>query len=305
MVVGVRKFLPVAVAAPRGVVGEELVRRLSKHPWFEVVATPTVDDVSAGDAKLVFSALPPSAAPIQDAAWLSEGRWVFANSGGYPLGSVPVFVPEINPECFPSSEEPVRIASPNCAAHGLCLALAPMQSLGLKRVLVSTLQATSGAGRNGVPELAAGDNLLPWIPEEEERLQCDAASLLEPALDISATCHRVPVADGHVLSVSVELGKSVQESDLRQAFLALHPTQLPTCPGVPLCLHDDPDRPQAAFDLDAGAGMQISLGRLRRCPVLGWKFTILIANRIRGGAGAMLLNAEFLARRFGWVDSAV
>ena len=298
-------FLPVAVAAPRGVVGEELVRRLGNHPWFEVVATPTVDDVSAGDAKLVFSALPPVVAPLQDAAWVSEGRWVFVSSGGYPLGSVPVFVPEINPEDFPSSEEPVRIASPNCTAHGLSLALAPLQSLGLKRVLLSTLQSTSGAGRAGVPELAAGDNLLPWILEEEERLQFDAASLLHPALDISATCHRVPVADGHVLSVSVELNDSVRESDLRQAFLSQPPTQLPSCPGGPLCLLDETDRPQAALDLGAGDGMQISIGRLRPCPVLGWKFTILIANRIRGGAGAMLLNAEFLARRFGWVDSAV
>ncbi len=98
---------------------------------------------------------------------------------------------------------------------------------------------------------------------------------------------------------------SLGEAELQNAFQSLAPAGLPTCPGPPLRLLDNQDRSQPALDLVAGDGMQFSVGRLRSCPVLGWKFTALVDNRIRGGTGAMLHNAEFLARRFGWADSAV
>lgn len=287
------------MAGSSGAVGGALVRLLEGHPAFRLGARMgppgrgMVSLEAAGPARAVLSALPAAIAQEWEPRWLAEGRWVFSSSGAWPLGEGMPVVPEVNPEQLPpSSGTPARVLAPNCAAHGVALALAPLRPLGLRRACVSTMQALSGAGRRGVPALEGGDNLLPFIEGEEERVEAETAALLGGDLAISAQCHRVPVAHGHAMSLSVELHPGVSREDVLAAWRGLRGLDLPSAPRPPLRYHEAADRPQPRLDRDALGGMQVAIGRLRPCPVLAWKFHVLIHNLIRGAAGALLLNAE-------------
>ncbi|MFQ5750010.1 MAG: aspartate-semialdehyde dehydrogenase, partial [Planctomycetota bacterium] len=249
----------------------------------------------AGSARFVFSALPRKVAEAWEPRWVAKGRLVFTNAGARALGACRPVIPEVNPEALPASAAPGIVFSPNCTAHGLALALAPLRRFGLQEVLVTTLQATSGAGRAGVPELAGGDNVLPWIPEEEARIESETAILLGGRFRISASCMRVPVRDGHTLSVAVRLRDRVEAGALVAAWRGFPGAGTPSAPERPLRYLEAPDRPQPRLDRDAAGGMQVSLGRLRRCAVLDWKFTALVHNLVRGAAGGLLLNAERMA----------
>lgn len=286
------------MAGSSGAVGGALLRLLDGHPSFRVGATmgPPARGLApleaAGAAHAVFSALPPAVAQLWEPRWLADGRWVFSSSGAWPIGDGVPVVPEVNPERLPTGGQPARVLAPNCAAHGIALALAPLRALGLRRATVSTMQALSGAGRHGVPALAGGDNLLPFIEGEEERVEAETVALLGGGLAISAQCHRVPVAHGHAMSLSVELHPGVGRAEVLAAWRGMRGLELPSAPRPPLCYHEGEDRPQPRLDRDALGGMQVAIGRLRPCPVLGWKFHVLIHNLIRGAAGALLLNAE-------------
>ncbi len=296
-------MIEVAVAGASGLVGRALLELLEGHPLFRVVARlgppgrGLVALGEAGSARFVFSALPGPVAVEWEPRWVAEGRLVLSNAGTRPLGACVPVIPEVNPEVLPTRAEPGIVFSPNCTAHGLTLALAPLRRFGIEEVLVTSLQAISGAGRAGVPQLADGDNLLPWIPEEEARLESETEAMLGGALRISATCMRVPVRHGHTLSVAIRLRRALTAEALLAAWRGFPGTEGFRSPARPLRYLEAPDRPQPRLDRDAEGGMQISLGRLRRCAVLDWKFTVLIHNLVRGAAGGMLLNAEGMAAR--------
>jgi aspartate-semialdehyde dehydrogenase len=207
------------------------------------------------------------------------------------------------------------VTNPNCSAIGLVLALAPLeQSFGLEAVMAVTMQAVSGAGYPGVASLDILGNVIPYIRNEEEKMeeetlkllgQMNGTKIVPAAFAMSAQCNRVAVEDGHTESISVRLKVKAKPAEIIAAWNEYRSTpqelKLPSAPAHPLVYMEASDRPQPRFDVDLGGGMTTAVGRLRPCGVLDWKFTVLSHNTIRGAAGAAVLNAELLKAK-GYLD---
>jgi aspartate-semialdehyde dehydrogenase len=229
---------------------------------------------------------------------------------------VPLVIPEVNPDHIALIETQswhrksggFAVTNPNCSAIGLVVALAPLhRRFQLETVMAVTMQAVSGAGYPGVASLDILGNVIPYIKNEEEKMEEETQKLLGtlkggsvvPApFAMSAQCNRVPVEDGHTESVSVRLKQKATPEEIIAAWndFRAEPQhlRLPSAPDKPIVYLTAPDRPQPRFDVDLGGGMTTAVGRLRPCGVLDWKFTVLSHNTIRGAAGAALLNAELL-----------
>jgi aspartate-semialdehyde dehydrogenase len=273
-----------------------------------------------GAPKVIFAALDASIAAELEPRFAEAGCAVVSNSSALRMQSdVPLVIPEVNPEHIQLIDlQPWRkksggfvVTNSNCSAMGLVLALAPLQQhFGLETVVAVTMQAVSGAGYPGVASLDILGNVIPYIAKEEEKMEEETLKLLgklsgskiAPAgFTISAHCNRVAVEDGHTESVSVKLKKKAKPEEIIRAWNGFPAVpkelNLPTAPQQPVRYLSAVDRPQPRFDVDAGNGMTATVGRLRPCGVLDWKFTVLSHNTIRGAAGAALLNAEFLKAR--------
>jgi aspartate-semialdehyde dehydrogenase len=266
---------------------------------------------------LVFSALDPEVASVVEPTFVEAGVPIFSNARSFRMEpGVPLLVPEVNPDHIEILREGSAgggfiVANPNCATTGLVLALKPLaDAFGLRRVAVTTMQAISGAGYPGVPALDILGNVIPLIPGEEEKLETEPLKILGtrvksevlPApIVISAQANRVPVLDGHLLSVSVELGDSVDPmaaTEVLEGFRSpVYSLGLPSAPERPVLLSKEPGFPQPRLHAGLGGGMVVGVGRLRRCPLLGLRFLALVHNTIRGAAGGAILNAEFLGAR--------
>jgi len=229
---------------------------------------------------------------------------------------VPLLIPEVNgdhirlidKQSWRSKSSGYVVTNPNCSAIGLVLALAPLhRAFTLETVMVVTMQAVSGAGYPGVASLDILGNVIPYIAKEEEKMEEETQKLLgtlngsrvDPApFAMSAQCNRVAVEDGHTESVAVRLKRKAKPEEIIATWndFRAEPQQLrlPSAPDQPVVYMTATDRPQPRFDVDLGAGMTTAVGRLRKCNVLDWKFTVLSHNTIRGAAGAALLNAELL-----------
>ncbi|HEX8035821.1 MAG TPA: aspartate-semialdehyde dehydrogenase [Ktedonobacterales bacterium] len=284
------------------------------------LSAPEPGDALPGRA--VFSALPTSEAQVIEPRFAEAGALVFSNASAYRMADdVPLIVPEINPDHLASLSvqrahrgwRGALVTNANCSTIGLTLALAPLhQHFGLRRVLVTTLQAASGAGYPGVASLDLLDNVIPFIGSEEEKMESETRKILGGWVNgafaplgedvrLSATCNRVAVRDGHLETVSVELGVKASADDLLQVWrdFTAEPQRLglPTAPSPVLIYREEEDRPQPLRDRLAGGGMAVTIGRLRPCDVLNYKFVCLSHNTIRGAAGAALLNAELAYAR--------
>lgn len=343
------------VLGSTGIVGQQFVRMLNGHPWFETVALaaspaaagrryddavdwmlsggcpspagrillcrPTGSDLRESGVRIVFSALPASVAGELEEDLSGSGFRVFTNAGAHRMRpGVPVVIPEVNPDHLGliSGREPGEggyiVANANCSTTGLALALKPLDSFGIRSLQVATYQALSGAGRSGLPALRAFDNVIPLIPGEEDKMsretnrilgRLEGGSITPAGIEITATCCRVPVRDGHLEAVTAELEGDADLTRLKRAFhdfTALpQRLRLPSAPRRPLIMRRESDRPQPALDRLAGTpraarGMAVSIGRLslrgRRL-----RFVLLVHNTIRGAAGTCLLNAEMAAAR--------
>jgi aspartate-semialdehyde dehydrogenase len=230
---------------------------------------------------------------------------------------VPLVVPEVNAghldliesQAWRRESGGYIVTNPNCSAIGLVLALKPLEErFGIESMFVSTMQAVSGAGYPGVASLDILGNVVPFIKNEEEKMQEEVGKLLGhicgnhiEMLDakVSAHCNRVPVEDGHTECVSIKFRKKATRNEILAAwadFAPLRGQHLPTAPEQPVEFDAAVDRPQPRLDRMRGHGMAATVGRLRECPLLDWKFVVLSHNTIRGAAGAAVLNAEILAR---------
>lgn len=277
-----------------------------------------IDELAeAGGYELALSALDGESARRIEPRLVERGLAVVSNASAHRLADdVPLVVPEVNADHLELvRERPAGrgflAANPNCAAIGLVLALAPFAGrFGVERVRVTTLQAASGAGHPGVPSLDLLGNVVPGIAGEEAKLETEPAKILgrrrgrriEPAgLAISADTHRVPVVDGHLLSVSVGLGARVTIAEAERALDDWRPpldvAALPSAPALALERLRASDRPQPRLDAGRGGGLTVTIGRLRPCPLLDLRFTALVHNAERGAAGGTLLLAELAARR--------
>jgi aspartate-semialdehyde dehydrogenase len=270
-----------------------------------------------GAPRIIFAALDAAIAADLEPRFAEAGCAVVSNSSALRMKSdVPLVIPEVNYahikllECqsWRKRSQGFVVTNPNCSAIGLVLALAPLQQrFGIETVMVVTMQAVSGAGYPGVASLDILGNVIPYIPKEEEKMEEETLKLLGelngsgivPAgFRMSAHCNRVAVEDGHTESVSIKLKKQPKSEEIIQAWNEFRSEpqklQLPSAPAQPVRYLETADRPQPRFDVDAGDGMTATVGRLRPCSVLDWKFTVLSHNTIRGAAGAALLNAELL-----------
>jgi aspartate-semialdehyde dehydrogenase len=285
-------------------------------PMPERVSGLTVEACEPGRGpQVVFSALDARAADELEAAFARAGHLVLSNARTHRMDPlVPLLVPEVNPDHLSLLPEQRRergwpgavVTNPNCAAVVLVMALAPLQPFGIRRVSVSTLQAISGAGYPGVPSLDITSNVIPFIGGgEEEKIEVETVKILGGdggrtplSATVSAQVTRVPVVDGHTMTVAVELDTRPDPDDVIEAMRAFRgrPQELglPTAPDPPLVVHVEPGRPQPRRDVGLGNGMAVSIGRVRRCPVLSHKFVALGHNTIRGAAGASVLNAELM-----------
>ena len=338
---------PVGILGATGIVGQRFIQLLEMHPWFEVawlaasersaglpyakaanwrlktaiperVANMTVSPADPqGAPKVIFAALDSKIAKELEPKFAAAGCAVVSNSSAFRMDpSVPLVIPEVNPTHIGLVEkQPWRkqsggyiVTNSNCSAMGLVLALAPLQQqFGIEKVFVVTMQAVSGAGYPGVASLDILGNVIPYISNEEEKLEEEPRKMLGSMngtgamladMVISAQCNRVAVEDGHTESVSVKLKKPATKEQIVEAWNSFRGVaqekRLPSAPDQPVFYDPAPDRPQPRLDVERGAGMSASVGRLRPCPLLDWKFTLLSHNTVRGAAGAALLNAELL-----------
>jgi aspartate-semialdehyde dehydrogenase len=277
-----------------------------------------------GAPKVVFAALDAAIAAELEPRFADAGCAVITNSSALRMQSdAPLVVPEVNAdhikllECqtWRKKSGGFVVTNPNCSAIGLVMALAPLQrQFGIEAVMAVTMQAVSGAGYPGVASLDILGNVIPYIPKEEEKMEeetrkllgrLDGSKIISADFAMSAQCNRVAVEDGHTESVSVKLKKKARPEEIIAAWNEFRATpqelNLPSAPEQPVRYVESSDRPQPRLDVDCGAGMTATVGRLRPCGVLDWKFTVLSHNTVRGAAGAALLNAELLKAR-GYLD---
>jgi aspartate-semialdehyde dehydrogenase len=296
----------------------EAVRWRLKTPIPEHVLRMHVSNATPeGAPRVIFAALDAGIARELEPQFAAAGCAVVSNSSAFRMQeNVPLVVPEVNAghialiekQCWRKGSGGFIVTNPNCSAIGLVVALAPLhQRFGIESLFVATMQAVSGAGYPGVASLDILGNVIPYIAKEEEKMEEETRKLLgqltgdrvEPAtFCMTAHCNRVAVEDGHTESVSVKLKQKAGWDELVAAFNEFHAIpqdlKLPLAPAQPIFYDAAPDRPQPRFDVDRGNGMTVSVGRLRPCGVLDYKFTVLSHNTIRGAAGAALLNAELL-----------
>jgi aspartate-semialdehyde dehydrogenase len=301
--------------------GEAASWQLERVPPAEILTTTVqpceVDQLT--DCDLVLSALDAEVARAIEPGLAAAGLPVISNSSAFRQHEeVPLLVPEVNASHLSMIEAPRArngggfiVTNPNCSTTGLVLALAPLhRTFGVESVVVTTMQAVSGAGLSGPSALQMLDNVIPLIPGEEEKMEqeldkilgeVDGARLRRAPVTVSAHCNRVGTIDGHLETVSVKLRSAVGLAEVRDVLDAFRPddeiTALPSSTDRPIHVTDQADRPQPRLDRDRGRGMAVVVGRLRPCPVLDFRFVVLSHNTIRGAAGGTLLNAELLAAR--------
>jgi len=273
------------------------------------------------DCDFVFSALDSSVAGPAEEDFARAGYPVVSNSKNHRMSpDVPLLIPEVNAahlDAIPLQQtnrgygSGFIVTNPNCSTAGLVLVLKPLaDAFGLEKIFVVTMQAVSGAGYPGVPSLDILGNVVPFISGEEEKLEeepqkllgkWDGSRFVAAGLGISAHCNRVPVENGHLECLSLSLKKIATLDEVREALrnftVSDELASLPTAVKNPVIVLDEENRPQPRRDVDAGNGMAAVVGRVRECPLLDVKLTLLSHNLLRGAAGAALLNAELLASR--------
>jgi aspartate-semialdehyde dehydrogenase len=338
--------IEVGILGATGMVGQHFIKFLQGHPWFDLkwlgasdrsagkkykdamtwhlaggtpdsVANLTVEDSKPGNApRLLFSAMDASVATEIERAFAQAGHVVVSNSKNHRMDAdVPLLVPEINPDHLKlvPGQQRLRgwngqiVTNPNCSTIGLTMGLGPLVPFGITRIVVTTMQAISGAGYPGVASMDIMGNVIPFIGGEEEKIQVETQKILgtfagdhiEPlAARVSAHCNRVGVVDGHTETVSVEFSSKPSEADVLRALESFtgvpQQRQLPSAPAHPVVYMEQANRPQPRKDVERDRGMTAFVGRLRPCPALDWKFVVLSHNTVRGAAGAAVLNAELM-----------
>jgi len=297
--------------------GEACTWRLNGEMPKAVRSLPVQPPAPPLDCDLVFSSLPGDIARETEGSFANAGYPVISNSSAFRMDEdVPLLIPEVNHQHLDLLTRQRRrytsggfiVTNPNCSTIMLALALAPLHAaFGITSVVATTMQALSGAGYPGVASLDIIDNVLPHISGEEEKIETETTKILgrfvndqiEPApMAVSAQCHRVNVADGHMAAVRVNFKRKPELDELREALSSFRslPQELGlhSAPDAPIVIRDEVDRPQPKLDRDAGAGMTITVGRLIEDTVMDYRFVVLSHNTIRGAAGAAILNAELL-----------
>lgn len=341
------KRWPVAVLGATGAVGQAFIRSLNGHPWFDLVEVAASErsagktyreaarwlegtlpdsvagltvapcDPSAIRAPIVFSALDSSVAGDVEAAFAAAGRMVLSNAKNYRMAAdVPLVIPELNGDHLGllTRQRSERgwpggiITNANCAVTVVAMALAPLHAVfGVKKVFVTTMQAVSGAGYPGVPSLDILGNVIPYIGDEEPKIEAELVKLLgtfdgnaivPASIVTSAHANRVAVEHGHTVCMSVLFERRPTPEEAIATLKAWRGVEavrgLPSAPSPALIVRDDVDRPQPRRDASAGNGMAVTIGRVRSDSIFDLKMVAMAHNVVRGAAGGSILNAELL-----------
>jgi aspartate-semialdehyde dehydrogenase len=341
---------PVAILGATGAVGQTFIRQLAGHPWFEIAELAASDrsagrpyaeacrwlegtlpdelagrvvvrcDPSAVTSPVVFSALDSAVAGEAEQAFARAGRLVLSNARNHRMDAdVPLVIPEVNAPHLLLLETQRRnrgwqggiVTNANCAATVAAMAMAPLhERFGVSRAMVFTMQAVSGAGYPGVASLDILGNVIPFISEEEPKVERELGKLLgvfsEGAVQVadmkvSAHTNRVATEHGHLVCLSLGFDRRVSPDEALEAMCTwrghAEAHGLPSAPELPLVVTREPDRPQTRRDVWAGRGMTVTAGRIRSDPLFDIKLVALGHNTIRGAAGGSVLNAELLAAR--------
>lgn len=342
-----RGRIPVAILGATGAVGQTFIRLLSKHPWFRVAevaasersagksyaeATHWLEDEMPADvaalrvtecspdlvsSPLVFSALDSGVAGDIELAFARAGRVVCSNAKNHRMGSdVPLLIPEINaPHIAVIAAQRRRcgwdgalITNANCASTVAALALAPIhEKFGINKIFIATMQAVSGAGYPGVASLDILGNVIPFIADEEPKIQAEIGKLLgavsgaviqSASFRVTAHANRVPVEHGHTICMSIGLDSKATPEEVAEAITVWSGRQeaigLPSRPDHPVVVTTSRDRPQPRRDVGLCGGMTVTVGRIRRDELLDIKLVAMGSNTIRGAAGGAIMNAELL-----------
>ena len=339
---------PVAILGATGAVGQTFIRLLADHPWFEVkevvasersegkpyreaarwiesvmpeaVADLIVQPVDPAriTSSITFSALDSSVAGDVERAFASAGKFVLSNAKNYRMDAdVPLVIPEVNADHMQLLDRQRRergwkgaiVTNANCAATVAAVALAPLEeAFGIENLFLMTMQAVSGAGYPGVPSLDILGNVIPYIPDEEPKLELEMTKLLgryeggsihRSPMKVSSHTNRVAVEHGHMVCITASFRKKATADEAREVLRSWKGNEatfnLPSRPARPLVVADEPNRPQPRRDVNAGAGMTVTVGRIRPDPILDIRMVALGHNTVRGAAGGSVLNAELLA----------
>ncbi len=346
--------IKVGVLGATGAVGQRIIQLLENHPWFEVVSlcaseksagklykdattwrvSSKIPTYAANlkvelcepklDAKIVFSGLDSSVAGEIEDQFADNGYIVISNSKNHRLDiDVPLVIPEVNPNHLSliATQRKRRggdgfiVTNPNCTAIGLTMVLKPLDdAFGIKSVAVTSMQALSGAGYPGVASLDAVDNVVPFIEDEEEKLETEPLKLLgkisnnhiiPASFKISASCNRVSVRDGHTECLELSFSQKPTVNGaikiLDEFTSSPQKLNLPSAPKNPIIYFQEDNRPQPILDRDINNGMSVMVGRVRKSNIFDLRLTLLVHNTIRGAAGAAILNGELLKAK-GFLD---
>lgn len=284
----------------------------------DIIVCDTTPEDMDNDVDIVFSSIPTELAGKIEKDFAKD-YVVASNASAHRMKkNIPLVIPEVNPEYLDMIDAQQKennwdgfiVTNPNCSTIALTLTLKPIvDNFNVKGIRVSTMQAISGAGYNGVPSMAIVDNLVPYIGSEEEKMESETLHLLgsydgeavKPAdFTLSASCHRVPVIDGHTEAVFIDLDDDFDIDDVKDKmrnFKAL-PQELGlySAPENPIVVKEEADRPQPRMDRNASNGMAVTVGRLRKDQAFdnSFKYVLVGHNTIRGAAGASVLNAELI-----------
>jgi aspartate-semialdehyde dehydrogenase len=277
------------------------------------------DPKETKDIDIVFSALPTDTAAIVEPKF-AKSCIVASNASAMRMEpDVPLVIPEVNPEHLDMIETQQKnrgwdgfiVTNPNCSTIALTITLKPLyDQFNIKRVYVSTMQAVSGAGYNGVPSMAIVDNLVPFIGGEEEKMETETLQLLgeydgetvNPAsFGVSASCHRVAVIDGHTEAVFIEMEDSFEIDEIKDSMNSFkglpQKLDLYSAPKNPIVIREEDNRPQPRMDRNADNGMAVTVGRIRKDAAFdnSLRYVLVGHNTVRGAAGASILNAELIS----------
>ncbi|HQJ75443.1 MAG TPA: aspartate-semialdehyde dehydrogenase [Bacteroidota bacterium] len=343
-----KKKIPVGILGATGSVGQMFVNLLEDHPFFEIndlcasershskkyseavnwiipkplserignmVVKPCEPNINS---RIVFSGLDSKVAGEIESNFAKNGYIVISNSKNHRMfENVPLLIPDVNPDHLDLIKHQkygkgLIITNPNCSTIGLCMALKPIiDEFGLDSVNVVTMQAISGAGYPGVASLDIIDNVIPFIKDEEEKMELEPLKILGKInnnkidfaeFKISAQCNRVAVINGHTECVSIKTIKKTTKEEIISVWKKYTsiPQQLnlPFAPKKPIHYFEKENYPQPRIHRNVENGMALSIGRLRECPIFDYKFVILSHNTIRGAAGCAILNAELLITKY-------
>ncbi len=339
--------IPVIILGATGIVGQRFIQMLADHPWFEIVGLvgserssgshygEAVNWVITGDppgdicdmqvlpldaelpGRLAFSALPAKIAKTYEPMLAEKGFIVCSNASAFRLApDVPMIIPEVNHQHLSILDQQKKtrgwkgllVTSPNCTTTGMVMPLKPLHDTWqVDRISVVSFQAISGAGYPGASYLDTSDNMIPYIPGEEEKLGAETRALLgsvskgsrmDAEIIVSAQANRAPILHGHTVCLSVGFKQKPSSQQAIDLLKNYQPSEivrrLPSAPAHPLILTEDPSRPQPRRDRDTEKGMSVTVGRLRGCPLLDLRLVSVVHNAIRGAAGGSILNAELL-----------